>query len=244
MRKSLTHPIKIWGLTFFMICCTSAVLRGCPNACEDTYTIAIRLMRALYPDLKAKGANIDLRARYPLDADGPLLSFYIGTSASDQTACCVDSRSPNPSSADRVGQISAHFQFDGRDRRIFSIFANGSFVHEEKQEVLTKLVDEHPEWSDLQMTDALSQAGAKFGPDQKEALLARFPVKELEPILGKIEMDVTQFEFRGNVNAPYYAVMNGLIRFRSKSDGKRDGYAVSLEPFDGRVIAFGRRPID
>jgi hypothetical protein len=94
------------------------------------------------------------------------------------------------------------------------------------------------------MTDALSQAGAKFGPDRKEALLARFPVKELEPILGKIEMDVAQFEFRGNASPPHYAMMKWLIRFRSKSNGKRDEYAVSLEPFDGKVIAFGRRPID
>jgi hypothetical protein len=129
MRKLLTHPTKIWGVTFFMICCTSAVLRGGPKACEDTYTTAIRLMRALYPDLKAKGANIDLQARYPLDADGPLLSFYI-----DQSACCVDSRSPNPSSADRVGQISARFQFDGRDRRIFSILPTVlSFMRKNKK---------------------------------------------------------------------------------------------------------------
>jgi hypothetical protein len=240
----LKHPSKVRILVLFILSCSATAVRGgTPNACDDTYTAAIRLMRALYPELGGKGINVDVQALYPFDADGPLLSFNIQVSASDQLGRIVASLHPNPSSADRVGQLSAHFQFDGRDRRIFSIFANGSFLSDEKQHALTKLVDEHPEWSDAQMTDALLQAGAKFGPNQKEALLARFPLKELESILGKIEMGPAQFTFRGNTEPPFYAAMNWSIRFRATKNGKRDEYTMSVEPFGGKVVTFGRRPL-
>jgi hypothetical protein len=127
-------------------------------------------MRTFYPELSGKGINVNVDARSPLEADGPLLAFYIQVSASDQS---VVSPNPNPSSADRVRRLAAHFQFDGRDRGIFLIFANGSFLNDKKQQALAKLVDQHHDWSDTQMTDALSGAGAKYGPNQKEALLAQ-----------------------------------------------------------------------
>jgi hypothetical protein len=242
MSKSQKHRIRVWMLASFIFCCGTSVVRGgTPQDCDDTYTAAIRLMRAFYPEMSGKGINVDVQARYPLDADGPLFAFYIQVSASDQLGSI--GVPPYPSSADRVGHLSAHFQFDGRDRRIFSIFANGSFLSDEKQQALAKLVDEHPEWSEAQMTDALSAAGAKFGPNQKEALLARLPLKELESILGKIEMRPAQFKFRGNTEPPFYAIMDWSIHFRATKDGRIDEYTVSLEPFNGRVVSFGRRPI-
>jgi len=242
MSKLPRHLIRIAALALYLLCYRStAVLGRSPNACDDTYIAAIRLMRAFYPELSSKGINVDVKALYPFDADGPLLSFYVQVSASDQTGRIAFPA--YPSSADRVGQLSAHFQFDGRDRRIFSIFANGSFLNYEKQEALTKLVDEHPEWSEAQMTAALSTAGAKFGPNQKEGLLARFPLKELESILGKIEMGPAEFTFRGNTEPPHYAVMDWSIRFRASKNGKSDEYTMSVEPFGGKVVSFGRRPL-
>jgi len=243
MSKSQARLIKLVLTSFILCCTTSAALGGTPNACDETYTAAIRLMRAFYPELSGKGIMMNVETQYPFDADGPLLAFYVQVSTSDQTNRIVAAPYPNPSSADRVGQLSAHFQFDGRDHRIFSIFANGSFLNGEKQLALTKLVEEHPGWSDAQMTDALLAAGAKFGPSQKEALLARFPLKELESILGKIEMGPAHFTFRGNSEPPFYAVMNWSLRFRATKDGKRDEYTVSVEPFEGKVVTFGRRPL-
>ena len=243
MSKSPQHPIKVGVLTFLILCCSaSVVLGGAPNACDDTYTAAIRLMRAFYPELGGNGIMMDVEAQLPFDADGPLLSFYVQVSATDQSGR-IASPHPNPSSADRVGQLSAHFQFDGRDHRIFSIFANGSFLNNEKQQAVTKLVDEHPEWSEGQMTDALSAAGAKFGPNQKGALLARLPLKDLERDFGKVEMLSVDFTFRGNSEPPFYAVMKWSVRFRATKDGKRDEYTMSVEPFEGKVVTLGRRPL-
>jgi hypothetical protein len=69
------------------------------------------------------------------------------------------------SEADRVGHLDTHFEFGARDHRLVSIFAFGSPSYGEKQAELNKLADAHPEWSDMQMTQALLSAGAKFGPD-------------------------------------------------------------------------------
>jgi len=244
MSKLLKHPIKIQLLVFTFLCCSPATLPvGTAISCDDTYTTAIRLMRAFYPELSGSGIMMDVAGRYPFDADGPLLSFYLQVSASDQTNRIVVPPEPNPSSADRVGQLSAHFQFDGRDRKVFSIFANGSFLNDEKRHALTKLVDEHPEWSDAQMTEALLGARAKFGPGQNGAILARFPFKDLEAMLGKIDHKSAEFTFRGNKESPFYAVMEWTVRFQATKNGKKAEYTASLEPFDGRAVSFGRRTL-
>lgn len=239
-RRSLISLIRTASAIAVMLLCTYNGPEAAPNTCEDTYSFAISLVKALYPQLTGKGANVDIDARYPLDANGPLLAFYIRVSPSDQIACYVDPRSPNPSSAERVGQFGAHFQFDGRDQRIFSMSASGSIVNSEKQEALTKEIDEHPSWTEAQMTDALARAGATFGPSQKQQLLAAFPFKNLEPIVGTIEPATAEFTFRANDHPPHYAVMDWSIRFRAKTAGGLDEYTVALEPFAGKVISLGR----
>jgi hypothetical protein len=133
-----------------------------------------------------------------------------------------------------------HFEFDLRDNRIDHIFSSGSFLNGEKQEALIKLVDEHPDWDEAKMTDALIDAGAKFGPNQKQALVAQLPTKRLEPLIGRIEVQSVQFQFRQNNEPPRYASLAWTIHFRATTAGKSNDYFISMEPFGGKVVMFGR----
>jgi hypothetical protein len=47
------------------------------------------------------------------------------------------------------------------------------------------------------MTKAILSAGAKFGPNEKGKALQRFPLGELEPILGKISVVSLRTTFSG-----------------------------------------------
>jgi hypothetical protein len=208
---------------------------------EDIYGTAMRLLHVFYPELKGKHVLMNFAARDFFDSDALPLNFDIGVSDLHPSEPIRGSAPyTNPSSADIVGHLSTHFEFDRRDNGIHLMFASGSYVNDEKQQILKKLVDEHPDWSEVQMTDALSAAGAKFGPDQKEALLARFPSTDLEPTLGKIYVTSVDFTFRGNSTAPFYAVMEWSIRFRATKGKSHDEYSISLEPFDGKIISLGR----
>jgi hypothetical protein len=203
-----------------------------------SYRTAIRLMRVFYPDLRNKGIIVQTGAYQPFEADCPSNVFDIWVS--DMRPTEPIRTSPNPSSAERVGHLSNHFEFDGRDGEIHLVFAKGSLVNSERQEALAKLIDEHSEWTAEDMTKALRSSGAAFGPGQKEALLARFPIKELEPILGKIQIESTEFIFRSNATPPSYAVMCWSVRFAASKNSKTYHFAASLEAFEGRVVMLGR----
>lgn len=230
---------------FFAVPCAAKEARHLLDHCEDTYTASIRLMRVFYPELSGKNTTMDIKAQYPFDADGPLLAFYVGVSESDQAGHVVAQPYANPSSADKAGHLWAHFQFDGRDHRVFLLFVTGSFVNSDREQKLQKKVNEHPDWRDPKIAEALALSGAKFGPDQKEALLAKFPAKGLEPILGKIEMGPAWFDFRSDGDMSPHAVLEWSVRFWARTDDKSmDEFTASFEPFEGKLVSLGRRPLE
>jgi hypothetical protein len=201
-------------------------------------------MHALYPELEGKGIMMTSFASFPFESGEEANYLQISISEVHPTEPIRNSSNPNPSSADEVGHLTTQFVFDARDRQVFSIMSFGSFVHSEKQQALTEQVDKHPDWSEAEMTRALSAAGAQFAPNRKEALLANIPFKKLEPLTGKIENQSIEFTFRINPEPPYVAVMDWSVRFRATKDGTRAEYTMSIEPFDGKVISFGRRQLD
>jgi len=239
MLKSRRLVIS-FGFFSFLITGLSAVAQTAEKDCRngDYYTTAIHFMRALYPELLEKGVTVQVGAFQPFEADRPSPVFDIWVSEVRPTEPIK--ASPNISSAERVGHLSTHYQFDPRDDQILWMTATGSFVNIEKYQALTNLVDEHPEWDETHMTQALTAAGAKFGPDQKQALLLKFPTSQLEAVLGKIEIQSAQFVFHANAEPPLGATLRWTIRFHATMAAKTNAYFVSMEPFEGRVVMPGR----
>jgi len=221
----------------------ASVLASPKQSCSDPYAGAIQLMRAFYPQLSQKGINVDVQSQYPFDADGPLLVFEVTVSEHDQEGHIVAQPSSNPSSALRVGHLGVHFQFDARDQGILLMFAKGSLVNSDKLEALQKQMNEHSDWNESQMTKAIEASGAKFGPNAKEAVLARLPIKDLEALLGKIESPTASFRFRGNDEPPHYSVIEWSVQFRAVEGRAVSEFTLSIEPFEGKIISLGRRKL-
>ena len=211
------------------------------HPCVEHFSEAMGLVRTFYPDLHGKGVTLDITSSVPFEAQNLATAFYVNVSERHFDEPIRGSGVPNPSSADRVGHLSTYFQYDGRDNQILYVFASGSFVNSEKLQSLTKLIDEHPNWSEAQMAEALVAAGGKFDPKNRDSVLARFPKNGLESILGKIEIRSAEFEFRRNAEAPSGARMEWSVRFRA-SKNLREEYFVSMEPFEGKIVMFGRTP--
>lgn len=184
--------------------------------------------------------QLDFESHPYLESDDFPLAFDIGISEVPPVPPAPNQRSE----ADRVGHLGAHFQFDVKDHRVTSIFADGSLVESEKQQALNKLIDANPQWTEAQMTEALLAAGAKFGPNEKARISARLPVDKLEPMVGKIRIASTEFTFRGNSKEPYFAIMNWTIHFRATTGKHHDEYFISIEPFEGKIVSLGRRRIN
>jgi hypothetical protein len=246
MLRSTQQSLNLVHGTFLVLFATLlAPVMGAQTPCENIYGTAMRLLHVFYPELKGKQVLMNVVARPVFDSDSLPPDFEIAVSELHPSEPIRGSAPyTNPSSADVVGHLSTHFEFDRRDNGIHLVFASGTYVNDEKQQTLTKLVDEHPEWSAVQMTETLSASGAKFGSNQKEALLARFPVNDLEPILGKIKITSVYFRFRQNNEPRSGGVMLWSILFRATKGEKHDEYTASLEPFDGKIISLGRRALN
>jgi hypothetical protein len=214
--------------------------RGTTAACNNYYTTAVDLLQALYPDLKGKNVSIQTMVLEPFDSDKPPTRFAIAVSEVPPAEPITAAPAPPPlSSAERVGHLSTHFEFDPRDGKLIWMFANGSYVSTDKQQQLQHHIEEDPNWPEHELTEALKAAGAKFGPNQRDAVLAVFPRSRLEPILGKIEIQSVKFGVGPNNGGQKDRAILWSVRFQASKGQATTQYFASLEPFAGRVVLLG-----
>jgi hypothetical protein len=200
------------------------------------YGEAIRLFRALYPELTNRDIQLDLSSVARLDSDDFPRVFELAISGVKPLAPAQD----QSSQADKFGHLSVRFQYDARDHMVFSLFSSGEYVLGDKQEKINQLVDAHQDWTETEMTEALLSLDAMFGPKENAAVTARLPVDRLEPLVGTIQISSVDFAFRGNSKEPYFAIMNWTIHFRASTGKHHDEYVVSIEPFGGKIVSLSR----
>ena len=79
--------------------------------------------------------------------------------------------------------------------RVHEFHAYSDAVHQQQRDLLHHLVASHAEWSNTQIANALKQAGARFGPDDKEAFVKSLPLNKVERFLGKIKITSVEFDY-------------------------------------------------
>src|ERR1700682_736360 len=134
--------------------------------------------------------------------------------------------------------IRGFFQFPfGKDDRIALLVLSGPLTHKEQLEALQEVVDAHEEWSDAQVLETLEKAGGRYGPQAKSEIEKRVPIKQLEPLIGKITILRSEFEIRAKGTQPT-AVLTWTVVVRAHKQGKKDiKYWLRLEPFGGNLIS-------
>ena len=140
--------------------------------------------------------------------------------------------------------LSATFIFDWQteNKGLIIMSAGGSVVNG-RTDRFAKEMNSHPKWSDTQVTAALNDAGAKFGPHHKAEFLRALPIEELKPWVGELEVVSADFslrdfdeERRPSEVDPYWIVQ---AKWHGP-DGREKGCTLIFEPFDGKLKSIRR----
>ncbi len=225
-------------LALAAVCVLCAASTAAPRD-DDYIARGIRLLRALYPGLHHVVAVIgdtrDLDVLPPAYPDAIYL-FWINLF---HDHCC----DPGPRKPSEP-LLSADFNFDPERRLLKHLWVSGPFLTGRLDKLRTEL-DEHPDWPDARLVQALKAAGAKYGPDDQAAFLRALPLKELEPYTGPLEVVSTEFDVR----LPVYkgekpkADLTWWVEAKWHSaDGRLEARrTMTFEPFDGALMRYDIR---
>ncbi|HEY7287767.1 MAG TPA: hypothetical protein VH497_20100 [Vicinamibacterales bacterium] len=121
-----------------------------------------------------------------------------------------------------------HAQFDGER------------VKSRAMEELTSQLQQHPEWTDSQMAVALDEAGAKYGPNHREAFLKDLRLERFSGALGRISSEEVRFVWRlGNADLGADDILSPgwMIKGRvADSSQQHRCIGMWLEPIGGSPI--------
>ncbi|HLJ42176.1 MAG TPA: hypothetical protein VKT50_11875, partial [Candidatus Acidoferrales bacterium] len=106
---------------------------------------------------------------------------------------------------------------------------------------LRSRIQAHPEWPDPLIVRTLKEAGAKYGPNDKTALLSVIPVGELEKFLGPLQVESAEFQLTTKDHIGSFALLFWQVEMKAaKPNGQSVEYSMTFEPFAGRLTSFSR----
>lgn len=208
----------------------------------DRIRLAKDVVRQLFPELRGRGLRVSIVDATTLDGGMGFLSFDLDVSEPR------DHLSPSEK-CDVPLLLSAGFQFatSSRAQRFFALNLGGPATNTDKREHLNQAVDSHPEWSTGQIEEALSSAGARFGPSSKDDFVKTVPLSTLKLLLqAEVQMVSANFEFRDAAQLREHLPSSILLwhvafSVRSSAQGKLN-YAGLFEPFSGKLVSLSKVP--
>jgi hypothetical protein len=191
-----------------------------------------RFLDTVYPQLLQEKGLLTLQTDELNSHWGTLYVFF--------TRCDPGSGVPGggvkalyPSCSPAIGSASSEFlhlsvEMGPAKFPIRRFYAQGNLVQERRTALLAE-VKVHPEWKEPEMLDALSKAGAKFGPDNKEAFL------KLVPAASIFEFSACQLDLGSGTfsTGDYSWSIRGTYQ---QAKGKYP-CSATFEPFDGKLLA-------
>jgi hypothetical protein len=100
------------------------------------------------------------------------------------------------------------------------------------------LVQSHPEWTDAEAVIELKKEGARFGPNDKEALVQVLPMRAADRFLGSLKITSVEFKHLADNRDGDFALtaFDWAVRCEAKSaDGTTVVYVFGFEPFEGKL---------
>jgi hypothetical protein len=124
--------------------------------------------------------------------------------------------------------------------------ASGEAVRDKQNQEVHQLIESHPEWSEAEALKALKQAGAQYGPQEKDQFLQAIHLEKLEPFMGHLEIKAAEFEGLTEPHQGNFAVLSWRVELEAGlPSGKRSIYILWFEPFEGRLVgAIERRAVE
>ena len=108
----------------------------------------------------------------------------------------------------------------------------------EKMNAFAGMVLSHPEMTDSEVTAALKNAGAKYGPLDESDLIQNLPIAALEPFLGKIQVLSVDFQplLKNRNNVATWPEWRVTAKAR-QGGATEDTYELRFDQFRGDLIS-------
>jgi hypothetical protein len=212
-----------------------------PVSQRTTLTYAHDFLKVFYPELFDKKYRVTLCASAPGDNDWLVLGgvFFVVTPADIYPLHKLIVSSPQ--SVDHILLGGSIWLPPHQYGRVMEVHAFSTAVHEQQLEKMRLLLESHPGWSEAQMVSALKQAGAQFGPDDKDAFVNSLPLAKAEAFLGHLKIISVEFNYPNREqHVGHFA--SGALTWHLRTDallpdGKRVQYGLEFEPFEGKLVS-------
>ena len=211
-------------IALFALC--AVALADAPRP-DDHIARALQLLRSLFPALGGTKAVIFDEATLGTQVNPDVMNLF--------SIKLIGSQDPAP--------LAALFRFDIKTHDLRDVEISGPFI-DDRIDKMEKEVNEHPDWSDEEVVARLKAAGARFGPDDRDAFLRGIPLKQLEPTIGTLEVvDADIFPLRNEFADQPTATLRWIVDAKWHSaDGKYEADArLAFEPFEGALQSFRMR---
>jgi hypothetical protein len=271
-RSRLVRPVKLASksaryltLVTVLIAVSNRVAAQQTGYDKSSYpfTITRDILNFFYPEIFGKDRQVIFTAGQPVDSS-PWGEFTHGfdfkiTHYGSERSCIVPLHLspgtviPQPETITCLkGQI-----WIGPQGEIVRFWADGELAHSQQNEAIGRLVELHREWSDEQAGRALKEAGALYGPADKDEFVRSLHLPYLEKSLGLTilsDEDLKQvydravplIRFDGWSNPEHEGSFTGfdwVVLMKARlPDGSVGKYAFGFEPFEGKLTGINHLP--
>ena len=216
---------------------TDSTSPGTQDVYDRQIVFAQELLRSVYPELTHHGYLLQASKSGRLDAAWPSAAPLDVTLISDvgYETCMQRGGAGTSASVCKKEILSAAFEFD--EDQTLKLARIGLLPSAKvKLNQVYKLVEAHPEWTDLQIAEALKRDGARFSPADKDSFVNWVQSRQLTPFTGKLAIESVEFRFR-HLQDPrplpelYWAVDASSVL----SNGARVTWTAYFEPYGGSL---------
>lgn len=195
-------------------------------------------LQANYPDLLRHDLDMTISSKQVADTTWDRVAsvdFLIVRPAVENPPINLNGPSVKPETHDTV-LLRGNFWFtaDGSIRQM-SIIDLGP-TNANRRQAFMKQFRAHPNWSDDEVYRAMKEAGARYGPGDKQQFIQSIPFDKLAKFLGRLKIQSVDFNGvdRYDRNTSRFS---WFVRADSTlPDGSHGVYGMEFEPFDGKLV--------
>lgn len=215
-----------------------------PNA----FNISRDLLSAFYPEIFGNGRYVGFSTGQPVDNNSwsEIFGFEFKVTRFGPGV------SWNPTFDPRTGQMrpipenTTFLQgssWIGYHGEIIRFAVDGDLAHSQQNDTLRKLIQSHPEWSEDQGIHALKEAGARYGPAEKQLFIEGLHLERAERVLGRPKIKLVEFQGLSPDHVGSFVSLFWIVQVEGQfPDGTHRTYGLGFEPFEGKLTDIHEMP--